>query len=153
SFGFNPTSASFDYHANASSVTCTKSPFPSGGVYTGCAWVASSNASWINLTGNTSSDMAGSRNVPYSITANFGQPRSGTITFSSGQYGSATFTVNQGSSSSSACTSFAAVGPQNILISDESTNVTWNFTTTPASCSWTASGSSLIQTISPSSGN
>src|ERR1035441_9248853 len=53
-FGFSPSTASFDYNANASSVTCTKTPILNG-VYTGCPWVASSNVSWVTLTGNSGS--------------------------------------------------------------------------------------------------
>ncbi len=52
------------------------------------------------------------------------------------------------------CTSFSIPqgSGQNYLISDESIFVNWDFVTTPASCVWTASGDSLVQTITPSSG-
>jgi len=48
------------------------------------------------------------------------------------------------------CTAFSP--PINYLLSYETTSISWNLTTTPDACSWTATGSSLIQTITPSSG-
>ncbi len=58
-------------------------------VTSGCAWTAGSNATWISLTGGTSSDRDGT--LAYSVQANTqGQARSGTV-----RIGNQTFTVNQ----------------------------------------------------------
>jgi Putative Ig domain/VHL beta domain len=51
----------------------------------------------------------------------------------------------------SACTTLSSPG-QNYLISGGTTSLSWSITTIPASCAWTATGSPLIQTITPSSG-
>ncbi len=48
------------------------------------------------------------------------------------------------------CTGFSP--PVNYLLSYQTTSMSWSFTTTPDVCSWTATGSPLIQTITPSSG-
>jgi hypothetical protein len=56
-----------------------------------CLWTANSNNSWITVTGGANG--SGSGTVSYSVAANSGQARSGTITIA-GQ----TFTVNQASS-------------------------------------------------------
>jgi hypothetical protein len=55
----------------------------------GCPWTAVSNASWITLNYGTSG--SGDGTVGYSVAANFGTARTGTITI-----GGQTFTVNQG---------------------------------------------------------
>jgi hypothetical protein len=54
----------------------------------GCAWVASSSAPWISITSGSSG--SGNGTVNYSIAANTGAARSGTITIAG-----RTFTVNQ----------------------------------------------------------
>ncbi|MFN0113011.1 MAG: reprolysin-like metallopeptidase [Blastocatellia bacterium] len=54
----------------------------------GCAWIATSNAAWITVTSGASG--TGNGTVNYSVAANTGAARSGTITIA-GQ----TFTVNQ----------------------------------------------------------
>jgi hypothetical protein len=61
------------------------------------------------------------------------------------------FVLCAGVASAQVCTSFSSPG-QNILISNEATFVTWSISTTPVSCAWAATGSPLIQTISPESG-
>ncbi len=53
-----------------------------------CAWTAVSNNPWITITGGSQRDR--SRHVTYSITANNGPERTGTITI-----GGQTFTVTQ----------------------------------------------------------
>jgi len=60
----------------------------------GCAWTATSNAVWITVTGGASGTDNGT--VSYSVAANTGAARSGTITIA-GQ----TFTVNQAAASCS----------------------------------------------------
>ena len=166
SFLFNPPGGSFDYHANASSVTCTKSP---AGVspYTGCSWTASSDVTWISLTGTTSSDQQGYGSVPYAITENSsGDARSGTITFSSGTYGSATFSVFQLPAPPPPCSfsSITASGGQamggiwGFTSAGGSGSVTINFTAA-SGCAWSLGSSSgdgsgsFINFTGPTSGS
>ncbi|HSR12841.1 MAG TPA: BACON domain-containing carbohydrate-binding protein, partial [Thermodesulfobacteriota bacterium] len=50
----------------------------------GCSWTATSNAGWITLTGGTSG--VGTGTVAYSVAANTGSSRSGTITIAGQSY-------------------------------------------------------------------
>ena len=54
----------------------------------GCTWSATSNAGWIALTGATGG--TGNGSVPYSVAANTGSARTGTLTVAG-----LTYTVNQ----------------------------------------------------------
>jgi hypothetical protein len=80
SFSISPTSADFPANGGTASVTVTTT--------TGCSWTATSNAPWITVT-NTSIMPTGGT-VSYSVAANTGADRSGSMTIA-GQ----TFTVNQ----------------------------------------------------------
>ncbi|MCM3879033.1 MAG: hypothetical protein ND807_02895 [Vicinamibacterales bacterium] len=94
----------------------------------GCSWSASSNASWITITGGSSGTDSGT--VSYSVAANTaGIPRTGTLTVA-GQ----TFTVNQ---SAAACTFSLSPTSQNVPASGSSASTTGVTATT--GCSWTAS--------------
>ncbi len=81
-YSINPTSASFGVAGGAGSVTVTAGA--------GCVWTATSNASWITITGGSSG--SGNGAVTYSVAAYTAKPkkRSGTMTIA-GQ----TFTVKQ----------------------------------------------------------
>jgi hypothetical protein len=81
-YSINPTSASFGAAGGAGSVLVTAG--------TGCAWTATSNASWITITGGSSG--SGNGPVSYSVAVYTGKPkkRSGTMTIA-GQ----TFQVKQ----------------------------------------------------------
>ncbi len=94
SFVFQPANATFDQFANASSITVSKTPAGTG-VYTGCPWTATSNASWITIQSGGSSDGGGHGVVQYSIGQNTGAQRSGTILFSSGPSANASYTITQ----------------------------------------------------------
>jgi hypothetical protein len=79
----SPESQSIDVGGGSGSVSVTCG--------TGCNWTASSNnASWITITGGSSG--TGNGTVTYSVTANTGSARNGTITIAS-----QTFTINQAS--------------------------------------------------------
>ena len=78
----------------------------------GCAWTASSTASWISITGNANG--SGNGAVSYSVQANTGAPRSGRIT----------------------------VADQAFVINQESGIVTCNYTLSSSSVSVSAGGSS-----------
>ncbi len=81
-YSINPTSASFGAAGGAGIVSVTAG--------TGCAWTATSNASWITITGGSSG--SGNGTVNYSVAAYTGKPkkRNGTMTIA-GQ----TFQVKQ----------------------------------------------------------
>jgi Zn-dependent metalloprotease len=80
SFSINPTSASHPAAGGTGSVTVTAG--------TGCAWTAVSNATFITVTSGNSG--SGNGSVGYSVAANSGASRNGTMTIA-GQ----TFTVTQ----------------------------------------------------------
>src|SRR5262249_51591445 len=80
-FSLSPSSASPAAAATTGSVTVTASA-------TTCAWTAASNASWITITAGSSG--TGNGTVTYSVAANTGAARSGTMTIA-GQ----TFTASQ----------------------------------------------------------
>jgi uncharacterized protein (TIGR03437 family) len=82
-YSINPTSQSFSVSGGNGSLTVN--------TQAGCAWTATSNASFITITSGSSGNGSGA--VNYTVAANAGAARSGTITVA-GQ----TFTVNQGSS-------------------------------------------------------
>ncbi len=81
-YSINPTSQSFPASGGSGSVAVN--------TQAGCSWMATSNASFIMITGGSSGNGSGA--VNYTVGANTGASRTGTITVA-GQ----TFTVNQGS--------------------------------------------------------
>src|SRR6185369_329753 len=80
SYQISPTSQSFTSTGGTSSVTVTAGA--------GCGWTAVSNDAWITITSGSSG--SGNGSVGYSVAANVGGTRNGTITIA-GQ----TFTVTQ----------------------------------------------------------
>jgi DNA-binding beta-propeller fold protein YncE len=108
----------------------------------GCAWTATSNASWITITSGASG--SGNGTVDYSVAANtMTSLRSGTLTIA-GQ----TFTVDQVGAT---CSYAIAPASASVLASGTTGSVT---VTAPTGCTWTASSStSWITITSGSSGN
>jgi len=102
----------------------------------GCTWSATTNASWISITGGASG--SGNGTVAFGVANNTGGPRGGTITI-----GGRPFTVTQAGASCSfsinPSSSIAAVGGGTV-------NVTVALATGTA-CSWTASSSNDWLTI------
>jgi len=90
----------------------------------GCAWTATSNVPWISVTSGGSGTGTGS--VQFTVAANGGAARTGTITVS-GQ----TFTVNQDAGCS------PTVAPETIGAPAGGASQPVNVTTSP-DCSWTA---------------
>lgn len=70
SFSVTPTNDSFGPTADNGTLTLTAT--------SGCSWSASSNASWLNITSATSG--TGNATITYSIAANTGYYRTGTMT-------------------------------------------------------------------------
>jgi hypothetical protein len=79
-YGIGSYSASYGSSGGSGSVSVT--------TQTGCSWDATSNASWITITAGSSG--TGNGTVSYSVEANTGVVRNGTMTI-----GGKTFTVNQ----------------------------------------------------------
>jgi hypothetical protein len=132
-FSLSPTSATIAQGGAAGSVTVTATA--------GCAWTAvSNNTGFLTITSGASG--TGNGTVNYSVTANTGGARTGTMTIA-GQ----TFTITQpGPCSFTLTPTSASVGA-----SSGSGNVA--VTVTPSTCSWTAaSNSSFIGVTGGSSG-
>lgn len=90
----------------------------------GCGWTAASNAGWITVTGGAS----GNGPVTFSVAANSGGARTGTLTIAS-----RTFTVTQAAPVS--CD--YDISPRNTTVSDRGGRGSFTVTTT-AGCAWTA---------------
>ncbi len=90
----------------------------------GCAWTASSNASWLTITSGASGSGAGA--VQYTAAATTGPARSGTLTVA-GQ----TFTVNQGQGCS------FAVAPASATVPNQGGQTAFEVQT-GGGCGWTA---------------
>jgi hypothetical protein len=110
----------------------------------GCAWTATSQASWITLSPPTSGSGGGT--VRFNVAANNGNARSGNLTIA-GQ----TFTVNQAAAAPSCSFSIA---PNNQSIGDNGGNGVSVTVSTSAGCAWTAgSNDSWITLLSGANGN
>jgi hypothetical protein len=106
----------------------------------GCAWTASSNASWLTITGGASG--AGNGGVGFSAAGTDGPGRSGSLTIA-GQ----TFTVNQGQGCS------FSISPESQSVPAGGGNGTVTVTAAEG-CGWSASSNAPWITIgNPSNGN
>ncbi|MCG3192800.1 MAG: hypothetical protein DIJKHBIC_02047 [Thermoanaerobaculia bacterium] len=102
----------------------------------GCTWTASSNDSWITIT--TGSSGSGPGLVAYSVAANLGPARVGTVTA-----GSRTFTVNQ----SEGCTANTSLVPASASVAASGAQGQAFQVQTAAGCVWTAASSEAWITI------
>jgi hypothetical protein len=112
----------------------------------GCTWTATSNAPWITITGGATG--SGNGAVAFSVAANTGALRTGTITIA-GQ----TFTVTQAAAPPPACAYSIAPATQNI---DATGGVGSVAITTTAGCAWTATSNApwiTINSAASGSGN
>ena len=103
----------------------------------GCTWAATSNAPWITITAGATG--SGNGAVAFSIAANTGAVRTGTMTIA-GQ----TFTVTQAATPPPPCTYSIAPLTQNI---DATGGVGSVAITTTAGCAWTATSNAPWITI------
>ncbi len=126
SYSILPTSQNFAAAGGSNVVGVTASA--------GCAWTATSNAAWLTLTSGSSG--SGNGTVNYTVAANAGPQRSGTLTVA-GQ----TFTVNQ----DSGCSFTINPTNQNFAASGGSGNVA--VTASNAACSWIATSNAAWLTI------
>lgn len=135
SFSINPSSQNFEASGGNGNVAVTSS--------TGCAWTATSNAPFINISsGNTGS---GNGTVSFNISANPSSgTRTGTITIA-GQ----TFTVTQAGAQQ--CIYSITPQNQNFSVGGGDGNINVN---AQAGCTWTAvSDAGFITVLSVTSGN
>jgi len=110
----------------------------------GCAWSATSNASWIRVQAGSTG--AGNGSVTFVVTPNTGPARSGTASVA-GQ----TVTINQAESASPSLCSYA-ISPGVATIGASAGSATVAITA-PSGCSWTAaSQTAWITVISGASG-
>jgi hypothetical protein len=133
----SPTSRAHTYRA-ASGQTVSVTAASSS-----CIWTAvSNNTSWITVTGSASG--TGSGTVTYSITANTGAARTGTITI-----GGQIFTVTQDAGPPT-CTLTAS---SSIVPYNGTTGLTWNISGTATSATWTASPGGTCGSPNPAGGS
>jgi len=127
-FSIAPTSQNVDASASTGTVAVTAT--------SGCTWTATSGATWITVTSGASG--TGNGSVGYSVAANTGTARSGTITIA-GQ----TFTINQ-AAVAPACTYSIAPTSQSFTALGGAGTVA---VTTTSACAWTASSNATWLTI------
>jgi hypothetical protein len=134
-YSIAPASQNVDENANTGTVTVTAG--------NGCTWAAGSNASWLTVTAGATG--SGNGTVGFSVAANAGAARTGTLTVA-GQ----TFTVNQAAAAAPPppppppCTYSIAPNSQNFPVVGGAGTVA---ITTTASCAWTASSGAAWVTI------
>ena len=116
-FSIDPTQESLPSAGGSGRVTVTAPD--------GCAWTASSNASWLTISSGASGTGGGV--VQYSAAATSGPARSGTLTVA-GQ----TFTVNQGQGCS------FTLAPTSATVPNQGGQTSFDVQTT-AGCGWSAS--------------
>ncbi|MGD0237508.1 MAG: C1 family peptidase [Syntrophorhabdales bacterium] len=121
-YAISPTSNSLTAAGGSGyvGITCSAS---------GCPWTASSNATWITVTGGTSG--SGSGSVGYSVTANTSTTsRTGSLTI-----GGQTFTVTQ-AGATPICSVYTTVGGVNLGYTSRQANIPVQASNT---CAWSAS--------------
>jgi hypothetical protein len=105
----------------------------------GCSWTASSNASWISITKGGSGTASGQ--LTYSLTANTGAARTGTLTIAG-----ATFQVLQEAPSSN-----FSLSPASASVGSSGGNLTVALTAPTSNSTWTAMSNVNWITIPPAS--
>jgi all-beta uncharacterized protein/VCBS repeat protein len=100
-----------------------------------CGWAATSNASWITVTAGASG--TGNGTVSYSVTANTGTSRTGSITVA-GQ----TFTITQGGTG---CT--FTLGATSASVGAAASSGTVGVTASAGSCTWSANSNATWITV------
>ncbi len=130
-FTLSPTSASFGTTGGSGSTVATASANT-------CARTATSNASWLTLGAGASG--TGTGTVNYTVAANTGGSRTGTLTI-----GGKTFTVNQ-----SGCSFIVSFGTTSFPATASTGSIT--VTASGTNCPWTASDNRNWITVSPTSG-
>jgi hypothetical protein len=133
-YSIAPAGQNVDANANTGTVTVTAGA--------ACAWTAASNAAWLTVTSGATG--TGNGSVGFSVAANAGAERTGTLTVA-GQ----TFTVTQAAAAPPPpppppCAYSIAPNSQNFLVIGGAGTV---MVTTTAACAWTASSGAAWVTI------
>ncbi|HTX34880.1 MAG TPA: SBBP repeat-containing protein [Bryobacteraceae bacterium] len=138
----SPSPASFSGAAGSGTALLTLSP--SGST---TAWSIASTASWLHVTSPASDAGSGAATIDYSVDANTGPARFGSLNVSSGGDVVATLTVNQAAVGCAGLT----VSPTSFTFGSSGGSGVLNFNI--AGCSWTASTTdSTLVTGLPTSG-
>ena len=124
-----PTAVSFSAAGGPASTAVTTNA--------GCAWTATSNASWLTVTGGSTGN--GSGTVSFSVAANTGSARTGSLTIA-GQ----TFTIAQDAVGTGSCTFSIQPTSQSIGAVGGTGSST---VTTTAGCAWTATSNAFWITV------
>jgi hypothetical protein len=136
-YTINPTSQSIGAGGGAGSTIAVTSG-------NGCAWTAVSNAPWLTVT--TGASGSGNGNVTFTVGANTGAQRIGTLTVAT-----QTFTVTQ-AAGAPACT--YSINPTSITVGDRQVTGLTVAVTAPGGCTWTAvENASWLDITSGSSGS
>jgi len=106
-----------------------------------CAWTAASNASWITMTSGSSG--AGNGSVSFTVAANSGAARNGTIT-AAGK----TFTVSQAAALPPPPPCTFSISPTDQSVADAGGSGSFGVTASPSTCAWTAGSNTTWITIS-----
>jgi hypothetical protein len=133
-------------NAGSQTINAAGGPGTPVGVSTsqGCGWSASANVSWIMLTGGSGT---GSGTIAFSVAANTGAARRGTVTVTGGQG----FTVDQTAAPAPTCSYSITPASQAM---DESGGGGTVSVLTAAGCPWTAvSNEPWIGVVSGAAGN
>jgi hypothetical protein len=136
-YSINPTSQSIGGAGGAGTPVAVSTS-------NGCPWSAASNAAWLTITSGASG--SGGGNVNFTIAANTGVARTGTLTIA-GQ----TFTVSQ---AAAAPTCTFAINPTSITVGDEEVRNLSVAVTAASGCGWTAaSNNGFVRITDGSSGS
>ena len=132
-YAISPTGASYVAAGGTGTVTVTAG--------TGCAWTAVSNNAWITVTSGATGTSSGT--VGYTVAANAGVARTGTITIAS-----QTFTVSQNAGAPT-----CSLTPSPIIVANNSaTSLAWTIANGPANGAWSVSPGGTCANFSSSSG-
>jgi len=141
-----PPSCTFTIAPTSESIAAAGGPGSSIAVTAGgtCAWTAISNASWITIASGAAG--TGNGSVGYTVAANAGAARSGTMTIAGH-----TFTVSQAAAPTPTCTFTLASSSASLTAVGGTGSVN---VTAPAGCAWTAvTSASWITVSSGAAGN
>ncbi|MBL8202896.1 MAG: NF038122 family metalloprotease [Blastocatellia bacterium] len=132
-FGLSASSANVVATANTGSVNVNASA-------SNCSWTAASNANWIQITNGASG--TGNGTVSYSVQANSGAARSGTLTIAG-----LTYTINQAAGSGGGGTCAFNVSATSLTVGSLSSTVPLTVTASAVDCAWTAASNAAWITI------
>jgi hypothetical protein len=107
-----------------------------------CTWTAATSASWISLASGSGN---GSADLRYTVAANTGPERSGTVSVAG-----ATVTITQAAAPAPTCTFDAS--PRTPSVDNAGGDVTIHVTTSAPSCAWTATSGAPWVTVAVGAG-